>query len=358
MDNLLDKIVYNSEVMQQVRKDLGPFVVSGAPILFWGETECGMGFYAKTVHEASGRTGKFLQIPGFSLDEDTVKQQFLGSDEQSGWLEDANNGTIFVKRISEMSPGVQQTLLHLVGSQSVDGRIQFPHRGKTEPVKVNVRFIFSVAHDLRVAIHDELVSRELIDEIKRRGKIIHLPPLRERKEDILSIAKNFFEEFNAQYQQKISEIDEKAGKFLINYVWPGNVNELKQVIEQIFINYPGISIIKEEHIPDHIKKPAITGGKYSFKLKNDMKFTGKILSPLLKIQTENKKMKLNTGDLAEITRVEDPQFIPPKFKHFIFKFKDGSQIAGQILDKKMRVETSFDSNYQITPQDLYFIYLA
>ena len=353
MDNLLDKVIYNSEAMQQVRKELIPFIDSAVSILFWGETGSGMGFYAKAIHEASQRKGKFLIIPGFSLDEDTAKQQFLGVEDQPGWLEEADKGTIFLKRISEASSAVQQILLQLIGNQSVDGRIQFSRKGNTETLEVNVRFIYSMAHDFNMAVQDELLRRDFVEELKKLGRIIHIPPLRERKEDIISIAENFFESFNQQYNQNITTINENAQKILTNYIWPGNIDELKRVIEGIFSHYPGITIITEEHIPDHIKNPEITGDKYSFKLKDDVKFTGKIVSPLLKIQTENKKL-----DIVEITRVEDPNFAPPRFKHFVFKFKNGDQITGKILDKKMNVATSFDPMYQITTQDLYSIFLS
>lgn len=358
MADLLNKIVYNSAAIQDVRKELVPCIDSAASILFWGETGSGMGFYAKAIHEASLRKGNFLKIPGFSLDEDTVKQQFIGVDEQPGWLEEAHNGTIFLKRISEASLAVQQILLSLIGNQSVDGRIQFSRKGRAESVEVNVRFIYSMTHEFAMAVQDKLLHRDLIDIIEKRGKIIYLPPLRRRKEDIISIVQNFLEEFNAKYTQHVSTIDESAQTILTNYIWPGNIDELKRTIETIFLQNPGITTITEEQIPEHVKELKIKGDHYSFKLKDGAKFKGKILSPFLKIETENKKLKLNTGDLVEIIRIEDTRFAPPKFRHYVFKFKDGDQIAGNIIDTTMELETPFDPGYQINPQDLYSIYLV
>jgi len=225
MANLLDKVIYNSEIMQQIRKDLGPFIDSAASILLWGETKSGMGFFARAIHETSRRTGKFLVIPGFSLDEDTVKQLFLGVDESPGWLEEAHKGTIFLKRISETSPAVQQILRQLIGTQSAEGNIHFSRKGRTESLEVNVRFTYSIANDFNMAIQDELLRRDFADEIKKRGRIIHLPPLRERKEDIIGIAENFFEKFNQDYNQHISSVDENARTILTNYIWPGNIDE-------------------------------------------------------------------------------------------------------------------------------------
>ena len=358
MGNLLEQIVYNSEAMQQVRRELGPYIESATPILFWGETGSGMGFYAKAIHETSGRAGKFIQIPGFSLDKDTVKQQFLGLEEKSGWLEEADGGTIFIKRISETPSAVQQTLLHLIGSQSVDGRLQFSRKGTTEPLEVNVRFIYSMAHNFNIALQDDLLRRDFVEELKKRGRIVHLSPLRERKEDILSLAENFLFSFNEKYQQHITGIDKNAAAILRNYVWPGNVNELKQVIEQVFTQHPSITTITAEDLPEHITHPQIKGDQYSFKLRDDVKFMGRIISPLLKIEAENQKLTLNTGDLTEVVRVEDDKFSPPKFKYYIFRLKDGGQITGKILDKKLKVEASFEPNYQVLTQDIYSIYLA
>lgn len=360
MSNLLDQVTYNSAAMQHVRKELVPFIDSAASILFWGETGSGMGFYAKAIHQASSRKGNFLKIPGFSLDEDTVKQQFIGVDEQPGWLEEAHNGTIFLKRISEASLPVQQILLSLIGNQSVDGRIQFSRKGRAETLEVNVRFIYSMTHELAMAIQDKLLHRDFIDMIEKRGKmkIISLPPLRKRREDVVNITQNFLEEFNTKYTQNISTIDKSAQNIFTNYIWPGNIDELKRTIESIFLQNPGITTITEEHIPEHVKKLKIKGDQYSFKFKDDVKFKGKILSPFLKIETENKKFKFNTGDLVEIFRVEDAQFAPPKFRYFVFKFKDGNQITGKILDTTMDVETPFDPSYQINPQNLYSLYLT
>jgi DNA-binding NtrC family response regulator len=215
-----------------------------------------------------------------------------------------------------------------------------------------------MTHDFDLALQDGLLRRDFVDEIKKRGKIIHIPALRERREDIVDIAKNFFDDFNKQYHQNVTDIDERAQQILTNYIWPGNIDELKRVIEGIFAHYPELSIITEEHIPEHVREPEITGHVYSFKLKDDVKFKGEILSPLLAIQTEAKKLTLNTGDLIEILRVDDTRFAPPKFRHFVFKLKDGSQITGQILDAKMIVQTSFDPDYEIMTQDIYSIFLT
>lgn len=358
METPLEKVVYTSQIMQDVRQALKPLTATAASLLFWGETGAGMGFLARMIHESSHRKGTFLKIPGFTLDEETVVQQFIGVDNQPGWLEEADNGTIFLKRISEASPAVQKILVSLLGNQSVDGRLEFSRKGRTEPIAVNVRFIYSMAHDFNTALHDKLLRRNLVEMVEARGKVLRFPPLRERQDDLPAIVQNFLDEFNRKYARTVSGVDEGALRLFSRYIWPGNIDELKRVLENLFMQYPDISAITAEHIPDQIAQAQITGTEYSFKLKDDVKFKGRILSHFLKIQTGSKKIKLNTHDIAEVVRVEDTAFSPPKFKHFLFRFKDGDQITGTMLDKTLKVATSFDADYQITLQDIDSVYLV
>jgi len=358
MADILDSTTYKSASMQQMCRDLVSFVHSTAPIFFWGETGSGMGFYARAIHNASARIGKFLTIPCFSLDENTVQQQFLGVNDQNGWLEEAHNGTIFLKRVAEAPLTVQQTFLHLIDTQTGDGLIEFSRKGSTERLQVNVRFIYSTANDLNIAIQDGLLRRDLVDEIKKIGRTIYLPPLRDRKEDIAGIVEGLFEELNEQYHQQVSSVDKQALDLLDNYNWPGNVGELRRVLGSIFSQYSGIAAISAQHIPEYIAKPKIIGDSYLFTLKDNERFKGKILSHFLHVQRDKSEFRINTGDLVEITRIEDTSFAPPKLKHFEFKLKDGSQLAGKILDKTITVKTSFDASHQINVQDLYAVVIS
>jgi DNA-binding NtrC family response regulator len=215
-----------------------------------------------------------------------------------------------------------------------------------------------MTHDFTLALQDELLRRDLVDEIKKRGKSVNLPPLRKRREDIVGIVKSFFGPLNEKYHQQVTDIDENAQHLLTSYLWPGNVDELKRVIEGIFAHYPDLGLLAVEHLPEHIRTPEITEGTYNFKLKDDTRFGGKILSPFLTIQTDTKTVRLNTGELLEIQRVEDTTFAPPKFKHFVFKLKDGSQLTGKIKDRKTLVAASFDPSYEIIPQEIVSMFLS
>lgn len=358
MGSLSDRVITCSPIMQDIRHTIEPVVDSASPLLFWGETKSGMSYYARAIHEASPRSGKFLVIPAFSIDEEMVKHQFLGSGDAPGWVEDAHGGTILVRRISEASTPIQQTLLQLLGNQSADGRLQFSRKGRTEAVEVNVRFIFSMAHDFTRAIQDDVLRRDLVEEIKTRGKIVNLPPLRKRREDIVDLARSLLTELNAQYGRQVEDIEANAQRLLSDYVWPGNVDELKRVLDGIFAQHADLSVITEAHLPENIRNPEILEGHCNFKLKDETRFVGKILSPFLTIVTGTKTIRLNSGEVLEIQRVEDTRFAPPKFKHFVFTLKDDSRLTGQLKDRKLLVATSFDPNYEIIPQDIVSMFLS
>jgi transcriptional regulator with PAS, ATPase and Fis domain len=209
-----------------------------------------------------------------------------------------------------------------------------------------------------VAIQDGLLRRDLVDEIKKLGRAIHLPPLRDRKEDIPNIIETLFEELNEQHQQQVSSIDTQALDLLIRYNWPANVSELRRVLSSIFSQYPGITEISAEYLPEYIGKPGTIGDEYIFTLKGNERFKGKFVSHSLQMQRDKSKFHIKTSELAEIVRVEDTSFAPPKLKHFEIKLKDGSQLAGMIRDKTFIVETSFDKSHQINIQDLYAIVIS
>ncbi len=143
---------------------------------------------------------------------------------------------------------------------------------------MNVRFIFSMVKAYDRAMQEGSLLRELAEVIRRRGKILHLPPLRERKEDILKIAHNLIEEMNAKYAQRVTAIDQQAQNVLIHYDWPENVDEMKRLFEGIFSRYPGIRNIASEHLPKNILDVHEIVIAYSFTLKNKEHFSGNIVS--------------------------------------------------------------------------------
>ena len=351
---LLKELGCQSAGIQAICQDLASCIKTGSPILFWGEAGIGMGFSARAIHEAS-RAGKLLRKPCFELDGAAFQEQLFGVPEHAGWLEEYHQGTIFFKHITETSAAVQQILRKIIGNQSVDGRIGFARKGTTEERSVNVRFIFSMVKAYDLAVQEGSLVRELAEMIRRRGKIIHLPPLRQRKEDILGIAHNLIEEMNAKYAQRVTAIDQLAQNALIQYNWPENVDEMKRVFEGIFSQHPGIKKITPEHLPKDILDVREISFDYSFTLKNKERFSGALLADTLAVQSTAKDQSIfhiKTEDLIEIIRVDDPEFVTSKLRHFVFKLRNGDQIIGNFAEKTIAVKTAYAPSRQLDVLDL------
>ena len=205
------------------------------------------------------------------------------------------------------------------------------------------------------ALQEGILLKELAEMIRRRGKIIHLPPLRQRKEDIITIALNLIEEMNAKYGQQVIALNEQAQNALIQYHWPENVDEMKRVFDGIFSQYPKIKKITPEHLPKEIFDARDIPYDYSFTLKNNEHFSGTLLADTLAVQSTAKDQSvfpIKTKDLIEIIRVDDPEFITSKLKHFVFKLKNGDQIIGNLAEKTIAVKTAYAPSRQLDVLDL------
>lgn len=358
MNTPLEHVIYTSNSMQELEQRVKPFVETAVPLLFWGEAGAGMGFLVRMIHETSRPDGAFVRLPGFTLDEDTFLQQLTGSGEHPGWLEEARTGTLYFKRISEASAAVQKELVNLLNRQAPDGSLEFSRQGDSEKRAVRTRLLFSMPLAPDAALREQLLDRRLFNSIQTRGKVVRFPPLRERPADIPALVQNVLDEHNRTYSRMVTGVDGPGLRLLSQYRWPGNIAELKRILDAVFTQYPDISTITPAHLPERITRPPSSSTEYSFKLKHDVTFRGRILSHTLKIQSEGKHLKLATSNVAEVVRLEDTRFTPPKFEHFIFKLKDGSQFFGIPAEKTLRVATSFDTNYQIALQDVVSIDLV
>ena len=353
MGELLQKVVYKSDAMQQLRKETAPFIRTGAPILFWGEEGSGMGNYVRAIHEDS-RQGKLLRKPCFEIHDESMEELFFGTDDRIGWLEEFDGGTIFLKHITEASPDVQKLLRNIMSSQSVDGRFEFSRKKAATVRQVNVRFMFSMVKEYDVAVKEGLLTREFVDILKSRGQIVHFPSLRQRTEDIPGILDNFVAEFNQKYQQQVRAIDPKAEHCLAAYHWPGNIDRLKRIIEGIFAAYPGITKIAASHLPEEITSLKHPDCEYSFTLTNKERFSGAFVSKSFQVRAAAKDQSvftIETDKLVEILR-EDDDSVTPRLKHFVITLKNGDQFIVNFADPELSVRTAFNSERKINVLDL------
>ncbi|MBC8183693.1 sigma-54-dependent Fis family transcriptional regulator [candidate division KSB1 bacterium] len=240
----------NSPNMKKV-KDLIK-VVATTPktsVLIQGESGTGKELVAWAVHNWSARSEKaMIPINCSAIPEALMESELFGFEKgaftdaktmKKGVFELAHGGTIFLDEISSMSPNLQPKLLRVVETQS------FRRIGGVSDIKINVRIIAATNQDLMQCIKDGTFREDLYYRLKVLEIVI--PPLKERVEDIVPIAKLFIDQNNREFSKKIKGISEEAERLLKSYHWPGNVRELKNIIERATILCQD-EIIQIEHL--------------------------------------------------------------------------------------------------------------
>jgi transcriptional regulator with PAS, ATPase and Fis domain len=179
--------------------------------------------------------------------------------QKKGLFEMADGGTIFLDEIGDMEPGMQAKLLRVLEERS------FRRVGGTRDVQVDVRIVSATNKDLLKAMEEKTFRNDLYYRIQVIP--IYLPPLRERKDDIIPLAEHFINYFNREFGKNVKSISRMAEKFLTEYTWPGNIRELKNVIERAIILENEETLLLE-HLPQEIvtKTGGAGAGSSGFRL--------------------------------------------------------------------------------------------
>ena len=224
-------IIGNSPALQRVFEMIQKVADADSNILITGETGTGKELVAKAVHNLSRRRDRpFQPINCGSLAEGVLESELFGHVKgaftgavatRKGLIEVADGGTIFLDEIAETSPAFQVKLLRVLQEG------EFMRVGDTHPIHVNLRIIAATNRDLEKAVERREFRLDLYYRLK--GIAIHLPPLRERAEDIPLLAYHFLKKYRGN--RKADLIDPQAIKALMAYKWPGNIRELEHVIE-------------------------------------------------------------------------------------------------------------------------------
>ncbi|WML36533.1 sigma-54 dependent transcriptional regulator [Clostridium sp. OS1-26] len=226
-------------------------------VLITGKSGTGKEVFAKSIHEASGRTGNFVAINCSAIPESLFESELFGYVEGAftgaikkgkiGKFEFANGGTLFLDEIGDMPLEMQAKILRVLQ----DGIIY--RLGSEKPVTTDTRIIAATNRDLKKLISEDKFREDLFYRLAVVQ--IHLPDLRDRKEDIKDLCNLFLEQVSKQEDIKINDIDEKVYKILANYKWDGNIRELKNVIQRMVVlsNDGKITI---ESIPEYILESA------------------------------------------------------------------------------------------------------
>ena len=219
-------------------------------VLIEGETGTGKEIIARYIHYRSDRFGKpFMAINCGAINRDLVESELFGYDKGSftgglhegkeGKIEAANGGTLLLDEISEISPQTQVKLLRFLEEKELY-RVGGPAK-----IDVDVKVIAATNKRLSEAVKEGTFRRDLYYRLNVAW--IYIPPLRERKSDVLPTALFFMERFNNKFGRNFQSISKDAQSLLLRYDWPGNVRELKNFIERIVLMEEG-SQIKEDHL--------------------------------------------------------------------------------------------------------------
>jgi DNA-binding NtrC family response regulator len=252
------QMVGQSRGMQEVYRWVELAGTSTAPVLVYGESGTGKELVARTIHELSNRRNKpFVAINCAAIPETLIESELFGhergaftgaTERRLGCFELTDGGTLFLDEIAEMDPNTQAKLLRVLQ----EGTFRRVGGGKHE-IQVDVRVVAATNQ----VPTDAIANGKLREDLFYRLNVfsIHLPPLRERREDIPLLARNFIEEFNRQDNRQVRGLSSEAEKELERYHWPGNVRELRNVIQRAVV-ISGSGLIGVEHLPDTVLRAA------------------------------------------------------------------------------------------------------
>ncbi len=229
-----ERIVAESHSMKAVIELARKVAPSDATVLIQGETGTGKELVAAAIHFNSlRRHGPFLVVNCASLHEELLESELFGHEKGAftgadrsriGRFEQAHGGTLFLDEVAEMSPRVQAKILRVLQERC------FERLGGTESIKVDVRILASTNRDLMKAVEERRFRKDLYYRLSVVP--IHIPPLRQRPEDILPLANFFLSKYASSKGCRIRGFDPEAQKAMLGYPWPGNVRELENVVER------------------------------------------------------------------------------------------------------------------------------
>lgn len=251
-------IVGDSVPMKALRQQLALMAGTNGRVLIYGESGTGKELVAHALHAMSPRAGKpFVEVNCAAIPEDLIESELFGHmkgsftaahDRKVGKFQKADGGTLFLDEVSDMSLRTQAKVLRVLEDQ------RFEPVGAQESIRVDVRVVAATNRNLE----EEIDRGNFREALFYRLNVIpfHVPPLRERREDVAVLAQFFLAEFAAAYGRKAKELTPQALALLEDHQWPGNVRELRNVIERIVILNPQ-SRIDARHIP--LAAPRKTG---------------------------------------------------------------------------------------------------
>lgn len=282
--NCPDLVNAIGRALQAARTDLSVLII--------GESGTGKEFFPKIIHDHSARkhSQKYIAVNCGAIPEGTIDSELFGHEkgaftgaisDRKGYFEEANGGTIFLDEVAELPLTTQARLLRVLETG------EYIRVGSSEVKKTNIRVVAATNRNMLEAVNEGKFRADLYYRLSTI--LINIPPLRERGNDILLLAHKFTSAFAEKYNTAAIKLDETAKSVLTSYRWPGNVRQLKNVVEQIALFETGQTVdgelIKKKYLPQFYNeyKPTVASTpafdysrereiifKLIFKLQNDI----------------------------------------------------------------------------------------
>ena len=261
-------LIGESPAMKQVKELIKRVAPTSGSVLITGENGTGKEVVAQTIHALSARFKKpFIEVNCAAIPEELIESELFGHEKgaftgaiqlRRGRFDLADHGTLFLDEIGDMSPKTQAKVLRILQEQ------KFERVGGSETHSVDVRVIAATNKELKQEIGKGLFREDLY--FRLNVVRIHLPALRERTEDITPLVQYFLKEFSQLHQKKERTISKEGLELLEKYSWPGNIRELKNLVERLVIlQAPGEETrpIEADDLKSHLDEVSVNPGSFS-----------------------------------------------------------------------------------------------
>ncbi|MBM4055529.1 MAG: sigma-54-dependent Fis family transcriptional regulator [Planctomycetes bacterium] len=329
-DEKSEPVYGKNSKMAQIYEQLKKIAQSKASVLIQGESGTGKELVARAIHYFSPRCDKpFIRVNCAALAESLLESELFGHErgaytgavaKRVGRFELANEGTLLLDEISEISPNIQAKLLRVLEEE------EFERVGGEKTIKIDVRIVATTNRDLTKEIQKGTFREDLFYRLNVVP--IHLPPLRERREDIPLLIKSYLKKYSSENNSCVKSIAKDAMDYLCQYNWPGNVRELKNIIQRAVVmgSSEDLELSSFTSLLDTRKVEHRTIGNDSVSIKNNgqsiedaekelifttLEKTGgnkTKAAELLKITTRTLRNKLNKYNIEDKNSVEGDVF--------------------------------------------------
>lgn len=299
--NNIPYMISENDKMKGILSDAKQISLSNSPVLITGETGTEKLELARYIHNNShGNKYEFVSLDCNVMSDDIFESELFGHikgyskkfvNPNKGYLDIAERGTIYINEISKLNPHIQLKILRVLNEN------QFSRLGDNKTHVAYARIIVSTSVSLEKLVYEKKINEGLYNKLKLFR--INIPPLKERPEDILYFFNKFLEEFSYKKNMVIKEINPDVTRMIINYLWPGNLAELRDVAERVVI-LCNDGIIRKNLFPENILE--VEQYKDLFANSNYKVNKAKAVNEF-EVNFIKKYLKLCKGNISEVGRV-------------------------------------------------------